>query len=236
MLKVADEIRFESTDTLAKQYDELFTVLVSSRTVRICLPRNKIRNYFAVSKPFFSSTNMLKRIEWANNHKNWTNEQSYKVVFSDECTFTVRLKTAKERVWRKSNTRFNPRNTVPTFQSGFISLCVRGVFSAVGQTQLVRTEGMHKQYAYKTIIKIELIPFGIHHYGSSCAFTFQKDNSSPHKAKSVKAFLDANGINVIKWPPQSPDINPIENSWSFLERKLRDRSKHPETLMSYFMH
>ena len=78
-----------------------------------------------------------------------------------------------------------------------------------------------------SIIESELIPFGIHHYGSSSAFTFQQDNCGPHKAKSAKAFLDTNGINVMKWPPQSPDMDPIENAWSHLERKLRDCTKHP---------
>ena len=70
LLKVAHELRFESTDTIAKQYNEFSLVPVSSRTVRRCLLRNKMRNYVAVSKPYLSSTNMLKRIEWANNHKN----------------------------------------------------------------------------------------------------------------------------------------------------------------------
>ena len=49
---------------------------------------------------------------------------------------------------------------------------------------------------------------------------FMQDNEPCHKAKTVK-FLEEEGIAVMKWPPQSPDMNPIENVWKSLERKLR---------------
>ena len=60
---------------------------------------------------------MLKRIEWANYHKNCTDEKWDKDAFSDESTFTVRPKTAKLWIWLKANTSFDPRNIAPTFKS-----------------------------------------------------------------------------------------------------------------------
>ena len=40
---------------------------------------------------------------------------------------------------------------------------------------------------------------------------FIQDNASIHTAHLVREWLDSNSIQVIDWPPYSPDLNPIEN-------------------------
>ena len=43
-----------------------------------------------------------------------------------------------------------------------------------------------------------------------------------HKAKKVSYFLPENNVQVLDWPGNSPDLNPIENCWSFIKRKLQN--------------
>ena len=53
---------------------------------------------------------------------------------------------------------------------------------------------------------------------------FQQDNAPIHNSKQTRAFLLQNNIQVMDWPPLSPDMNPIENVWAEISKKL-DREK-----------
>ena len=59
-------------------------------------------------------------------------------------------------------------------------------------------------------------------------FIFQHDNDPKHKAKSVQKYLENKSINVLDWPSQSTDLNPIENLWALLDKKISDRNPSNE--------
>jgi len=52
-----------------------------------------------------------------------------------------------------------------------------------------------------------------------------QDNAPCHTVKPVKAFLEANNVEFIDWPPYSPDLNPIENIWHWIKTKFE--SEYP---------
>ena len=43
-----------------------------------------------------------------------------------------------------------------------------------------------------------------------------------HTAKSTNTGFNNHGIIVLDWPANSPDLNPIENPWGIVQRKMRD--------------
>ena len=47
-----------------------------------------------------------------------------------------------------------------------------------------------------------------------------QDNGPKHTAKSIKKSFSDNKIDVVPWPAQSPNLNPIENLWHDVEKRI----------------
>ncbi len=53
-------------------------------------------------------------------------------------------------------------------------------------------------------------------------FIFQQDLAPAHTAKGTKSWFNDHSVTVLDWPENSPDLNPIENLWDIVKRKMRD--------------
>jgi hypothetical protein len=56
---------------------------------------------------------------------------------------------------------------------------------------------------------------------------FMQDNASPHKAALTLEDMKERGIQVIEWPPYSPDLNPIEWVWNKMKDWLMEHYPNP---------
>ncbi len=62
---------------------------------------------------------------------------------------------------------------------------------------------------------------------------FKQDLAPTHTAKGTKNWFNDNDVTVLDWPANSPDLNPIENLWSIVKRKMRDTRPNKQGL-KYF--
>ena len=51
-------------------------------------------------------------------------------------------------------------------------------------------------------------------------YLWMHDNAPPHIAMKTKAYLERKQITSLEWPPMLPDLNPIENVWSLLQKEV----------------
>jgi len=49
-------------------------------------------------------------------------------------------------------------------------------------------------------------------------------------------FEHDNELTVLKWPPKSPDLNPIEHLWDVVEQELRALDMYPTNLINMGQH
>ncbi len=76
------------------------------------------------------------------------------------------------------------------------------------------------QHLYIDTLENELMPSVEILCNGDSDWIFQQDNAPCHKSRLVNSYFVENKIRVMPWPLRSPDLNPIEHVWNFIDKKL----------------
>ncbi len=145
-----------------------------------------------------------------------------KVLFSDKSKFCISFGNQGPRVWRKCGEAHSPsclKSSVKFPQS----VMIWGAMSSAGVGPLCFLKTNVTAPVYQEMLEHFMLPSADQLF-KDADFIFQQDLATPpHTVKSTKSWLNNHGVGVLDWPADSPDLNPRENLWAIVKRKMRNK-------------
>ena len=205
---------------------------LSRTTVRNVLKQHNKARRRARRKPYLSPLHKKRRVKFGKEekHRNWR-----RVCWSDEATFEIGYDGRNWWITRGPGEEFLEKNLKPSFKSGRTSVGVWGCFmdTELGPLVILPKGAKMNQTRYtEEVLKPHFVPFYLRmrrKYGTEVVM--QEDGARYHFAKIPTAYKDLYKVKRLSWPPQSPDLSPIENLWKQLKDAISARRHRIRTIL-----
>lgn len=182
------------------------------------LQRQKLKK-----KPPLNVLRKEMRLNFARTHMTWSTQWHY-VVFSDEKKFNLEGPDGYNFYFHDLRKEEHYLDRLHSREGGVM---VWGAISYYGTCELQFLTSRMNAENYNNVLKTAF-PHLQNLFGN-LKWYFQHDNAPIHTARSVKSWIRSQKVDVLEWPPYSPDLNIIENVWGWLVRKVYESGKQYST-------
>lgn len=194
----------------------------SARTVRRRLDETGLFGRVARIEYPFTDEHITQRLQFAQEHESWDVNKWSRVLFGGE---TYIYLGQHGRIWiqRPEDAAYQSEFMVQG-QSNFApKIGIWGCFTGqeVGAVRIF-DDNMDTRLYTDTMQQL-MKPYALRLWPNGEWF-YLHDNASYHGSYRSRTWFHNNGVSLIELPPHSPDLNPIENLWADLKRRIESRN------------
>lgn len=195
---------------------------VSENTIRRRLDEAGLHARVARHQFLLTDEHKRKRLSFAEGYSRWSEDDWCTVIFADESTFLGAGYHGRAYVRREDGTA-DALEHVLSKRPHPVSVPAWGCFSSKGPGYMQMYEGSLAASQYRDILRDYLLPTAEEHFGEGRDWWLLHDNDpGRHMSQVVKTWIHNNAVHVLEFPPYSPDLNPIENLWANVKKKMEN--------------